>query len=101
MTIEAPLPAVVTFGGSHALWNPRYASLPGIMKAKKKPLAIKKLEDLGLDPADFTPEKARIRITSLELPPQRKPGKIVDGGLNTGEKAKVLVKLLREEARVI
>jgi len=68
VTLEAPLPALVTFGGSHAVWNPRYASLPGIMKAKKKPLAVKKLTDLGLDPADFTPEKARIRITSLELP---------------------------------
>jgi electron transfer flavoprotein beta subunit len=101
VTIETPLPAVVTFGGSHALWNPRYASLPGIMKAKKKPLIIKKLEELGMDPADFSPEKARIRITSLELPPQRKPGKIVDGGLDTVEKAKELVKLLREEARVI
>ena len=74
VTIEVPLPALVTFGGSHTVWNPRYASLPGIMKAKKKPLAIKKLPDLGLDPADFVPEKARIRITSLELPPQSKTG---------------------------
>lgn len=101
VTVEAPLPAVVTFGGSHALWNPRYASLPGIMKAKKKPLVMKKLVDLGLDPADFVPEKARIRLTSLELPPSRKPGKIVDGGLDTAEKAGMLVRLLREEARVI
>jgi electron transfer flavoprotein beta subunit len=101
VTIEVPLPALVTFGGSHAVWNPRYASLPGIMKAKKKPLAIKKLPDLGLDPADFTPEKARIRIISLEMPPVRKPGKMVNGGLDTGEKAKELVRFLREEARVI
>ena len=101
VTMEAPLPALVTFGGSHAVWNPRYASLPGIMKAKKKPLVVKKLSDLGLDPADFTPDKARIRITSLELPPQRKAGKIIDGGLDAEGKAKELVKLLREEARVI
>ncbi len=101
VTIEVPLPALVTFGGSHAVWNPRYASLPGIMKAKKKPLIIKKLPDLGLDPVDFAPDKARIRITSLEMPPLRKPGKIVNGGLDTGEKAKELVKLLREEAKVI
>ena len=101
LTIEVPLPALVTFGGSHAVWNPRYASLPGIMKAKKKPLAIKKLPDLGLDPADFAPEKARIRISSLEMPPVRKAGKIVNGGLETGEKAKELAKLLREEAKVI
>lgn len=101
VTLESPLPALVTFGGSHAVWNPRYASLPGIMKAKKKPLVIRKLTELGLDPADFTPETARIRITSLELPPQRKAGKIIDGGLDTEGKAKELVKLLREEARVI
>ncbi len=101
VTLEAPLPALVTFGGSHAIWNPRYASLPGIMKAKKKPLAVKKLADLGLDPADFTPDQARIRITSMELPPQRKAGKIIDGGLDVQGKAKELVKLLREEARVI
>jgi electron transfer flavoprotein beta subunit len=101
VTIEMPLPALVTFGGSHAVWNPRYASLPGIMKAKKKPLAVRKLTDLGLDPADFAPEKARIRIISLEMPPLRKPGKIVNGGLDTGEKAKELVKFLREEAKVI
>jgi len=101
VTLEAPLPALVTFGGSHAVWNPRYASLPGIMKAKKKPLALKTLTDLGLDPADFAPEQARIRITSLELPPQRKAGRIVDGGLDTGGKARELIKLLREEARVI
>lgn len=101
VTLEAPLPALVTFGGSHAVWNPRYASLPGIMKAKKKPLAVKKLTDLGLDPADFTPDQARIRIVSLELPPQRKAGKIIDAGLDAEGKAKELVKLLREEARVI
>ena len=101
LTLEAPLPVLVTFGGSHGVWNPRYASLPGIMKAKKKPLAIKKLPDLGLNPADFTPEKARIRISSLEMPPVRKAGIIVNGGLDTGEKAKKLAKLLREEAKVI
>jgi electron transfer flavoprotein beta subunit len=101
VTMELPLPALVTFGGSHAVWNPRYASLPGIMKAKKKPLLVKKLADLGLNPADFGPEKVRIRITSMEMPPARKPGKIVNGGLEPGEKAKELVKLLREEARVI
>ena len=101
VTIEVPLPALVTFGGSHAVWNPRYASLPGIMKAKKKPLSIKKLPDLGLDPADFTPEKARIRIISMEMPPVRKAGKIVNGGLETEGKAKELAKFLREEAKVI
>ncbi len=101
VTLEADLPALVTMGGSHAVWNPRYASLPGIMKAKKKPLDIKKLADLGLDPAEFGPDAARIRITSLEMPPERAAGRIIDGDLDTEGKAKELARVLREEAKVI
>lgn len=101
VTLESPLPALITFGGSHAVWNPRYASLPGIMKAKKKPLVVKKLADLGLDPAEFSADKAAIRITSMELPKPRKAGIIIDGGLDTGAKAKELARLLREEAKAI
>ncbi len=101
VTLESPLPVLVTLGGSHAIWNPRYASLPGIMKAKKKPLKARKLTDLGLDPADFGPETARIRITSLEMPPQRAAGRMIDDGLDTEGKARELVRVLHEEARVI
>lgn len=98
---ESTLPALVTLGGSHAVWSPRYASLPGIMKAKKKPLQMKKLEDLGLDRSEFSPEKAKVRVISLEMPPERKPGRIVDEGLDTEGKARELVRLLHEEAKVI
>jgi len=101
VTLQAPLPALVTFGGSHAVWNPRYASPLGIVKARKKPIEARKLADLGLDPADFGHNKAKIRITSMEMPPQRKPGKIIDGGLDMADKARELAKLLREEAGVI
>jgi electron transfer flavoprotein beta subunit len=101
VTLESPLPVLVTFGGSHAVWNPRYASLPGIMKAKKKPMAVKKLTDLGLAPADFEPQLARIRITALEMPPQRAPGRVIDGGLDLEAKARELVRILHEEAKVI
>jgi electron transfer flavoprotein beta subunit len=101
VTLQAPLPALVTFGGSHAVWNPRYASPLGIVKARKKPVEVKKLTDLGLDPADFGHDKAKIRISSMELPPQRKPGKIIDGGLDIAGKANELARLLREEAAVI
>lgn len=101
VTMEADLPALVTLGGSHAVWNPRYASLPGIMKAKKKPLAMKKLADLGLDASQCGPEAAKIRITSLEVPPQRTAGRIIDGGLDTQGKARELVRALHEEAKVI
>jgi len=96
MTMVASLPALVTFGGAHAVWNPRYASLPGIMKAKKKPLETKNLSDLGLSPQEAG---ARITITSMELPKERQAAQILAG--ETAEKAKELVRLLHEEAKVI
>jgi electron transfer flavoprotein beta subunit len=99
--LEATLPALVTFGGSHAVWNPRYASLPGIMKAKKKPLATKTLADLGIDGSQVGAGAARIQMTSLEMPPQRAAGKIIDGGMDIAGKAAELVRSLHEEAKVI
>jgi electron transfer flavoprotein beta subunit len=101
VTLEADLPALVTMGGSHAVWNPRYASLPGIMKAKKKPLAVKKLADLGVDPGEAGSASAKVQITSLEMPPERAAGRIVNGNLDAAGKAKELVRLLHEEAKVI
>ena len=101
VTVEADLPALVTLGGSHAVWNPRYASLPGIMKAKKKPLSVKKLADLGLESSECGAESAKIRITSLEKPPERAQGRIIDDNLDTAGKAKELVRALHEEAKVI
>lgn len=99
VTLESSLPAVVTFGGSHGVWNPRYASLPGIMKAKKKPLDVKKLADLGIDGSQAG--APRVFITSLEPPAQRAAGRIIDGGLDTAGKAAELVRALHEEAKVI
>lgn len=101
VTMEATLPAVVTLGGSHAVWSPRYASLPGIMKAKKKPLAVKKLSDLGLDASQFGPAAAKISVVSMEMPPERAPGVVLNGDFDTAGKARELVRLLHEEARVI
>lgn len=85
-TYELPLPAVVT--AQKGLNEPRYASLKGIMKAKKKPIEEKAFED----PA------SQITFKALEPPPKRPPGKIVGEG---PEAAAELVKLLREEAKVI
>ncbi|MDR3567973.1 MAG: electron transfer flavoprotein subunit beta/FixA family protein [Syntrophobacteraceae bacterium] len=99
VVLESSLPALVTFGGSHAVWNPRYASLPGIMKAKKKPLAVKKLADLGVDASEAG--AAKVRMTSLEMPLQRAAGKVIDGGLDMAAKAVELVRALHEEAKVI
>jgi electron transfer flavoprotein beta subunit len=97
--MEATLPALVTFGGAHAVWNPRYASLPGIMKAKKKPLETKTLADLGLSADEVGAQAARISVAAMEMPQERQPGRKLEG--ETADKAKELVRLLHEEAKVI
>ena len=99
VTLEGKLPALVTFGGAHAVWNPRYASLPGIMKAKKKPLETKTIADLGLSPEEVGVQAAKVKITAMELPAERQAGRVIEG--ETAEKAKELVRLLHEEAKVI
>ena len=99
LRVETELPALVTFGGAHAVWNPRYASLPGIMKAKKKPLEVKKLADLGLSPDQVGATSAKVRLASLETPQPRQAGLMVPG--DTAGKAKELVRLFHEEAKVI
>ncbi|HHP7234122.1 MAG TPA: electron transfer flavoprotein subunit beta/FixA family protein [Desulfobacterales bacterium] len=94
--IESELP--VLFTTQRGLNEPRYASLPGIMKAKKKPLAVKSLADIGLDAATLGEPKTR--IVALKPPPERKGGRLIEGE-SAGEKAAELVRLLAEEAKVI
>jgi len=98
VVIEAPMPVLIT--AQKGLNEPRYASLPGIMKAKKKPLAEKKLSDLGLDPKDFGEASRKLKILELSPPPERKAGTKVEGETSQ-EKAANLAKLLHEEAKVI
>jgi len=92
VTIESSLPCVIT--AQKGLNEPRYASLPGIMKAKKKPVDVKDAASLGIT-AD-----AKIKIFRLTPPPERAPGKIIEGD-DPAKKAQELVTLLREEAKVI
>ncbi|MEL6482814.1 MAG: electron transfer flavoprotein subunit beta/FixA family protein [Pseudomonadota bacterium] len=65
-TIKVTMPAIITV--DLRLCEPRYASLPNIMKAKKKPLDVKKPEDLGVDVAP------RLSVVSVGEPPARKAG---------------------------
>ena len=65
-TIKLKMPAIVTT--DLRLNEPRYASLPNIMKAKKKPLDIKKPADLGVE------TKARLKVLKTTEPPGRKAG---------------------------
>ena len=70
------------------------------MKAKKKPLETRSLTDIGLDPDQVGAQAAKCVVRSLFFPPERAPGKIVTGE-TPEEKAAELVRLLREEAKVI
>lgn len=98
LVIESSLPALIT--AQKGLNEPRYASLPGIMKAKKKPLEEKTLADLGLDPGEFGETGRRLKIAGLTPPPERGEGKIVEGE-TAQEKAAELARLLHEEAKVL
>jgi electron transfer flavoprotein beta subunit len=98
LVIESNLPVLIT--AQKGLNEPRYASLPGIMKAKKKPLDEKTLADLGLNPSDFGEAARKLKIVELAPPPKREAGRIIDGA-NPEEKAAKLAKLLREEAKVL
>jgi len=93
--VEAPLPALIA--AQRGLNEPRYASLPGIMKAKKKPLETKTLADVGLNAADLQP---LVKIKALKTPPERKGGRIIAGD-SAQAKAAALIKALHEEAKVI
>ena len=85
-TISIKLPAVVTT--DLRLNEPRYVTLPNIMKAKKKPLEVLKPDALGVDVAP------RLKTVKVEEPPKRKAGvKVPD--------AKTLVQKLKNEAKVI
>jgi len=95
--VEVNLPAVFTC--QKGLNEPRYASLPGIMKAKKKEVKPINLATLGLPADQVGAAGSRTKILKYIPPPSRPPGKIVSGEIL--DAAKNLVKLLREEAKVI
>lgn len=85
-TLSLTLPAIVT--SDLRLNEPRYASLPNIMKAKKKPMDITTPEELGVD---VTP---RLKLLGVELPAEREAGIVV-------ENVSQLVDKLKNEAKVI
>ncbi len=93
--VETSLPAVISC--EKGLNEPRYASLPGIMKAKKKEIRRKTLADLGFP---GVPGEARSRITRWFPLPKSGGVKMVQAD-EPRDAAKELVRLLREEAKVI
>ena len=85
-TLQITKPAIITT--DLRLNEPRYASLPNIMKAKKKELAVKPVTDLGIDVTK------RVDVLSVELPPSREAGVMV-------ETVDDLLEKLKNEAKVI
>ena len=98
VTVEAELPALFTT--QRGLNEPRYASLPGIMKAKKKPVDVKTIADLGLDAASVGQANRKVKITALNFPPERQAVKMIEGE-SAQDKAAELVRVLHEEAKLI
>jgi len=85
-TLQITKPAIITT--DLRLNEPRYASLPNIMKAKKKELIVKPVTDLGIDVTK------RVDVLSVELPPSREAGVMV-------ETVDDLLEKLKNEAKVI
>ncbi len=90
--IDLPTPCVVA--AQKGLNEPRFASLPNIMKAKKKEIKQYKLSDLGVSDSD-----KRIKLKNIQLPAGKQPGKKIEGDVAT--QVRELVRMLHEEAKVI
>jgi len=88
---DVDLPAI--FGCEKGLNTPRYASLPGIMKAKTKPVQTVKISEAKGDATQ------KVVFSNFRMPPDKAPGKMIPGDAQT--QVKELVRLLREEAKAI
>lgn len=111
VSVEVSLPALITC--PDAMNEPRYASVPNIMKAKRKPMKMVSLDDvdfgsLGISRDAVGKSGAKIKTVSLEVPEVERKLRIIKGSDETtvkgdeiAESAKELVKLLRDDAKVI
>jgi electron transfer flavoprotein beta subunit len=94
--IEASTPAVIT--AQKGMNEPRYASLKGIMAAKKIAIDSKSISDLGLTDSDIVNQ--RVTVVSLELPPEKSGGRKIDG-VDPAAAAKEIVRYMKEEAKAL
>ncbi len=95
--VQGRLPAVVTC--DKGLNTPRYATLPGIMAAKRKTVSVLGADALGLDASTVGAGAALVREDAMAPPPARPAGRILQG--DSATVVAELVRLLREEAKVI
>jgi electron transfer flavoprotein beta subunit len=94
--LETATPAVVT--AQKGLNEPRYASLKGIMAAKKIAIDVKTPSDLGLDEGDVY--KQRVVVVSLELPAEKSGGRKIDGADPAAAAAEIL-KYIKDEVKAL
>jgi electron transfer flavoprotein beta subunit len=95
--LQIALPAVITV--ERSINEPRYPSLPGIMRAKRTPITVKSLGDLRLTFNEVGAAVARTEVLGYSPPPQRQAGHILEG--EPDQVVKELVRLLRDEAKVL
>lgn len=96
--VEVPLPALFTV--ERTINEPRYPTLPGIMKAKRKEIRTLGLADLGLEAGEVGAQASRVRYTRFEPPPRRQAGQVVTPD-SPEEAARVIVRFLQETAKVL
>jgi len=95
--VTGKLPVVASC--DKGLNTPRYATLPGILKAKSKKIGVVSVAELGLDAATVGAGAALVTFTNMGPPPERPAGRILSG--DTASAVSELVRLLRDEAKVI
>jgi electron transfer flavoprotein beta subunit len=95
--LEVGLPAVLT--AEKGLNEPRYTSLPGIMKAKKKPIEELTAATLGVDAAAVGAGAARLGVVALEPPPMRAEGMKLAG--DAREAVQKVLRAVREERKLL
>lgn len=111
VSVEVSLPALITC--PDAMNEPRYASVPNIMKAKRKPMKTVSLDEVDFDSVGLPRDAvgrggAKIRTVALEVPEVTRKLRIIKGGDDAtvkgdeiAESARELAKLLKEDAKVI
>jgi electron transfer flavoprotein beta subunit len=95
--VDLKLPAVITV--QTGINEPRYASLKGIMAAKKKEIRTLGLKEIGLDPNEVGGQASRLRTVRIAPPPKGKGAEILGGPPE--EVAKDLLKRIREKTGVV
>jgi electron transfer flavoprotein beta subunit len=95
--VELPFPAVITT--QKGLNEPRYPSFRGIRQARRKPFNQWTVADVGLEASEVGAAGAQVEVVEVLPPPDRPAGRIIPG--EPAEAAAEVVRLLREEAKVI